>query len=70
VPALIPVTTPPATLAEELLLDQTPPVAGSVSVIVDPTQTLDGPDIVPAVRNNPMATILVAENEPHPLVTV
>jgi hypothetical protein len=61
VPAETPVTTPVegptvATAVFELLHT---PVPGAVKVIVDPTQTLPGPEIGPA----PMLTVTVTETE-------
>jgi hypothetical protein len=45
-PALTPVTTPENIFTDALaeLLDQVPPASASVNVIVEPTQTADGPD--------------------------
>ena len=48
IPGATPVTMPPVTVAVALLLLHAPPMAGSVSIIVDPTHTPDGPDMVPA----------------------
>ena len=46
-PAATPATTPSETVAFPLLLVQIPPAAGSVNLIVEPIQTLEGPDIIP-----------------------
>ena len=53
-----------------MLLLHVPLVAVSVSVIEDPAQTTDGPEIEPAVRVKPIVTIFVAEAEPQVLATV
>ena len=47
IPAVIPVTTPPTTVAVALLLPQVPPAVVSVKIIDDPIQTFDGPFIAP-----------------------
>ena len=52
----MPVTRPFTTVAAALLLLQTPPTSVLVSMIIDPTQTPDGPEIVPAVAR---ATIVI-----------
>lgn len=49
VPAEIPVTTPPDTVALLLLVLHIPPGVELVSDIVDPIQTVEGPAIVPAL---------------------
>jgi hypothetical protein len=72
VPAATPVTTPlpvPTMAAAVLLLLHTPLPAGSVSVMVAPTQTADAPDIAPAERNGATVITLVAEDIPHTLLT-
>jgi hypothetical protein len=72
VPADTPVTipvVPTLAIAVELEL-HTPPVAGSVRVIVEATQTEFGPDMVPAERNAPMVTAIVETAVPHGPVTV
>ena len=48
IPAVTPVTTPPATLAEAPELRQVPPVMLGVMVIVALGQTVADPDNVPA----------------------
>ena len=69
VPADIPVTTPPATLAVTSLLVQLPPGAGSVNTIDEPTQTVDGPVMTPALGNGLMVITIVAVAVPQTLVT-
>jgi hypothetical protein len=71
-PPPTPVTTPevPTVAIDVLLLLQVPPGTGSVSVIVALTQTLLGPEMVPAERNVPIFTVIVATDVPHALVTV
>jgi hypothetical protein len=64
-PPATPVTVPPATVADELLLLHAPLVAVSERAITDPAQTTDGPEIEPAVSVKPIVTILVAEAEPQ-----
>jgi len=64
-PAAIPVTVPPATDADVLLLLQVPPVAGSVSTIAAPAQTDDGPEIKPADGDAFTVIVLVAEAVPQ-----
>ena len=61
-------TIPPETVAVALLLVHTPPGDGLVSVIVAPTHTLAGPEMVPALRNGPIVTILTADAVPQALV--
>ena len=49
-PAKTPVTMPvkdPTVAISGLLLLHTPPAVGSVSNIVEPTHTVDGPEIIP-----------------------
>jgi hypothetical protein len=48
IPPVTPVTMPPATVAEALLLLHVPPATASVRVIVEPMHTLEGPVILPA----------------------
>ena len=48
IPAEIPVTTPPTTIARALLLVHVPPVVVSVNVMIEATHTLEGPCIIPA----------------------
>ena len=55
VPAATPVTTPPETVAFELLALHTPPPVASVRVIWAPVFTLDTPAIVPA---EPVLTVI------------
>ena len=68
VPPPTPRTTPaPETVATDVIvLLQTPPGVGSESVIVLPTQTVDGPVIVPAVGAT--ATVTVADAVQVPIV--
>ena len=48
-----------------------PPLTPSVRVMVaPPTQTTDGPDIVPAVTVVPMLIAILAVAVPQPVVTV
>ncbi len=70
IPAVIPLTSPPTTVALALVALHTPPGAPLVSVIVAPSHTLLAPKIVPAVRNAPIFTVLVATAVPQALVTV
>jgi hypothetical protein len=48
-------------------VDQVPPVAPAISVIDDPSQTLERPDIVAAVGSGLMVNTLVAW---HPVAKV
>ena len=48
VPAAIPETVPPTTVADKLLLLQTPPVVVFDKTVVPPTQTASEPVITPA----------------------
>ena len=68
-PAATPVTTPPETVAWELL-DHTPPVAASVKSISDPTHTVVTPPTVPASGSGLIVTTAVAVAVWVPLVTV
>jgi hypothetical protein len=69
-PAVVPETTPPATVALLLLALHAPPAAASVNVIDEPTQTVDGPVMLPAFGNELTVMVFVAVAVPHPLVTV
>ena len=71
-PPPVPVTMPvvPTVAMEVLLLLHVPPGTGSVRVIVAPSHTLPGPEMVPAERNVPMFTVIVATEVPHTLVRV
>ena len=70
-PVLIPLTTPAVlTPAIKLLeLCQLPPVMVSVRVIVDPTQTLDEPEMLPANGSEFTVIVLDVEAVPQLLVT-
>ena len=71
VPAEIPVTTPElliVTLA--LLLLHVPVVESSANVIVEPTQTEEGPVMVATLGNGFIVIVFVESTVPHPLVTV
>ena len=46
----------------------TPPVKGSLNVIVRPEQTDDGPDIVPADGNGFTVIVFIAVADPHEAV--
>ena len=70
-PAAMPVTIPPVLIVatERGVMLQEPPVADSVNVIVDPWQTLVGPEIDPATGNGLTATVYVATAVPQVEVT-
>jgi hypothetical protein len=68
-PALTPVTKPPTTVADELLVVHTPPGAGLVRVMLDASQTLVGPEIVPATGVVSTVMLKVAIAVPQILVT-
>ena len=68
-PADTPETTPLLTVADALLLVQTPPGAASVKVIAEPAHTLDKPVIVPAAGNGLTVTNFVATAVLQTLVT-
>jgi hypothetical protein len=58
-PVAMPVTTPveePTVATDELLLVQLPPATDSVSEILEPAQTVEGPDI--AVGTGVTVTVL------------
>ena len=68
VPAVNPVTSPlpaPTVATTGSLLVQLPPGTPSVIVIDEPTQTLDAPDIVPAVATGLIVITLVARAVPQ-----
>ena len=69
-PCETPVTSPPVVVAVALLLLHEPPVAGSVSNIWLPVQTLDGPDIVPAFGAGVMVITFEVTAAPQPLFTL
>ena len=60
----MPVTTPEVTVAFALLLVQAPPLTPLVSVILDPTQTLEAPVILPALGSGLTVTIRVVVPAP------
>ena len=71
VPAVTPVTMPVLpTVAVPLLALHVPPLAPSVSDMVEPTHTADGPVIVPAVVPGSSVTTFVAVAVLQPVVTV
>ena len=71
VPPDTPVTTPVVfTVAVLLAVLHTPPVARLESVRVAPWQTVDAPDMLPAVRKAPIEMVFVVDAVPHTLVTV
>jgi hypothetical protein len=69
-PAESPVTVPPATDAEVLLLLQTPPVVPSVKLIEEPVQTNAGPDMLPTTGELFIVIVLVAVPAPHAPETI
>ena len=72
VPADMPVTTPvlPIVATPELLLLHTPPALALLNVIVDASQTVVVPVIVPAFGNGLTVTTAVVLATPQLLVTV
>ena len=68
-PAVTPVTTPPATVAAVLLLLHTPPGTLSDKVALELTHTPDAPVIVPAFGDAFTVTVFVVVASPHPLLT-
>ena len=72
VPADAPDTEPDVpTVATPVLLDvQTPPDDASVRVILPDTHTEVAPDMLPALGNGFIVTVLVAVAVPQPVVTV
>jgi hypothetical protein len=69
-PAETPVTTPETeTVASALLLLHTPVPDPSVNVMVDPTHTLEDPEMLPALGNAFTLIVFVAIAVPHTLVT-
>ena len=68
-PIVTPVTTPPDMVAVLPLLLHTPPGVISVKVMLEPTHTLEGPVMVPAVMGGLIVRIFVAIAVPHELVT-
>ena len=66
IPPLTPVTTPPAETVAivGVALLHTPPGATSIKVIFPATQTLDGPDIVPAAGAVLTVTVAVTVQVP------
>lgn len=70
VPALMPVTMPPDTVAFVLLALHRPPVTGSVSVIVAPIHTSAGPLMAPAKGSGLMVINDVVVAVPQAVVTV
>ena len=70
VPAAIPVTTPPDTVAFALLLLQVPPALASVNIIADPAHTLEPPVIVPATGSGFIVIVFVATAVPHEFVVL
>lgn len=70
-PAATPYTTPEALTdaIDALLLVHTPPAIASVSVIVLPVHTVEGPEMVPAVAPLVTETAAVATAVPQLLVT-
>ena len=69
VPGVIPVTTPPETVAKPLVACQIPPVAVSVNVTVEPMNSLLSPIIHPAKGTEVTVTIFIAVTEPQVLAT-
>jgi hypothetical protein len=71
VPTIAPVIMPgPDTMALALLDVHTPPGAELVSVMPEPKQTAEGPDIVPATGGATIVMIFTADVTPHTFVTV
>ena len=72
VPVLIPVTTPvlPTLATEVLLLAQVPPVVVSVSVMAEPTHTVAGPLMIPAVGAGSTVTLCTEVSVPQPNTAV
>ena len=64
VPLLTPVTTPPDTVAFELLALQVPPATTSVNVMFAPTLTADAPVIIPAETALTVTVSVAAEPQP------
>ena len=58
-PAATPVTTPAITEADPLLVLHVPPEGVSTNVIVDPTQRLVGPEMIPTCGNSSVSTDVV-----------
>ena len=69
-PGAAPVTIPPVTVAELLLLLHEPPVILSVKEITEPVHTADGPDIRPASGMAVTVIAFVATAMLQPFVTV
>ena len=70
-PPVTPVTSPvPDTVALALPALHDPPGTASLSVTDVPAHKLSGPDIVPGSGNAFTIIVVVAEMEPHALVTV
>ena len=70
IPAVTPVTTPPATVAEALLLLHAPPAGKAVRLIDEPVHTVDGPVIKPALTTVSIVMVFVAVDVQLMLVTV
>ena len=66
---LTPVTVPPTTEADELLLLQAPPNVVLDKVIVKPTQTFENPVITPASVTEPTFIVFVDVAVPQTPVT-
>jgi hypothetical protein len=70
-PAFTPVTTPPdVMLVLAFVVDHVPPVLLLVNVIPEPTQTLKGPEIVPALGCGLTVITLLAVSAPQTLFTI
>ena len=70
VPADTPVTTAPLTVTLVLPELQVPPVTASLNVIDAASQTVEGPDIMPATGNGLIVTVFSTEVGPQVLVIV
>ena len=69
-PVARPETRPPETDAKEgLLMPQTPPEKVSDNVMVEPVQTIAGPEIVPASGNGLIVNTKESEAVLHELAT-
>ena len=69
IPEDTPVTNPPDTMALPLVVLHKPPEEASAKVIVEPVQTIDGPEIVPGLGNGFIVTRREAVAVPQTFVT-
>ena len=72
VPALTPVTTPPALIVATAVLldDHAPPVVASAKVVVEPTHTPVFPVIEATVGSGFTVTVVAADVVEHPFKSV